>query len=31
VKVEADGDLHIELVDASGNKVGTVSGSFAFS
>ena len=30
-KVEADGDLHIELVDASGNKVGTVSGSFAFS
>jgi len=30
-KVEADGDIHIALVDASGNKVGTVSGSFAFS
>jgi hypothetical protein len=30
-KVEANGDIHIALVDASGNKVGTVSGSFAFS
>ena len=30
-KVEADGDIHIALVDANGNKVGTVSGSFAFS
>jgi len=30
-KVEAAGDIHIPLVDASGNKVGTVSGSFAFS
>jgi hypothetical protein len=30
-KVEADGDIHIALEDATGNKVGTVSGSFAFS
>jgi hypothetical protein len=30
-KVEANGDIHIPRVDASGNKVGTVSGAFAFS
>jgi hypothetical protein len=29
-KVEADSDIHIPVVDASGNKVGTVNGSFDF-